>query len=417
MSNVRYWLWFVMAFGTSNERIWDFVGFYRDIETAYEAVCDAKHMSLNEKERKRISTTHIEQCDSIIEYCDEKGYRIITFEDKNYPPLLRNIYNPPAVLFCMGNIENFLDKLSLSCVGTRTPSAYSADVTEKICAELAARDIAIVSGFAVGLDSAAHRGALSKNGCTVAVLACDLDVDYPRENADAKKLIAVKGAVITEYLPGTHPDRFCFQNRNRIISGLSLGTFVTEADERSGALITANHAIEQGRALFCLPPGDVFDKRYHGVIKYLRDGAIPVFNHLDVMNEYYISGNYSTVFEDFKFPEYYGTDEIPYRDTRTRKRKKTIPKKSSVKTDEKSETVSSEKDSSRIAEKPQWEECYEQLEEEQKIIVDCLRDGERHPDEIGEMTGMSAFEIMAVMTELEMIGAAELLPDRRYRLC
>ncbi len=417
MSNVRYWLWFVMAFGTSNERIWDFVGFYKDIETAYNAVCEAKHRSLNEKEQKRISTTHIEQCDSIIEYCNEKGYRIITFEDEIYPPLLRHIYNPPAVLFCMGNIENFLDKLSLSCVGTRTPSAYSVDVTEKICAELAARDIAIVSGFAVGLDSAAHRGALMKNGCTVAVLACGLDVDYPKENTDAKKIIAVNGAIITEYLPGTRPDRYCFQNRNRIIAGLSSGTFVTEADERSGALITANHAIDQGRALFCLPPGDVFDKRYQGVIKYLRDGAIPVFNHLDIMYEYYISGNYSTAFDSFKFPEYYGIDEIPYRDSRTRKRKKTTSKKSSENTDDKQEAVSSEENVGKHVEKTQWKECYEQLEEEQRNIVDCLTNGERHPDEIGEMTGMSAFEIMAVMTELEMLGVAELLPDRRYRLC
>lgn len=408
MSNVRYWLWFVMAFGAANERIWEITGFFKDVKKAYEAVCDAKHPSLNEKERNQITTTHIEQCDSIMKYCMDNGYRIITFEDENYPYLLRNIHNPPAVLFCMGNIENFLEHPAVTCVGTRKPSVYSAEVTERICSELAARDIAVVSGFALGLDSAAHRGALKQNGCTVAVLACGIDVDYPKENASSKKLIAVNGAVITEYLPGTRPDRYCFHNRNRIISGLSFGTLVTEADERSGALITASHAAEQGRTVFCIPPADIFDKRYQGVVKFLRDGATPVFSHLDIMHSYYFSGNYQMDTGSFRWPEFYGKDDIPYHDSRTRKRKINV-------SDKKEEVL--QKQEKAFEKAMMWEQYYEEMDNDQKAVINCLRDGQKHPDEICEITAMESFEMMAVMTELEMLGVAELLPDKKYRLC
>ncbi len=408
MSNVYYWLWFVMAFGPSNERIWEITGFFRDIKKAYEAISDGKHPSLNEKEKKKVLSTHIEQCDSIIKYCDSNGYRIITFEDENYPPLLRNIYNPPAVLFCMGNIENFTGRPAVTCVGTRRPSKYSLDVTEKICTELAARDFAIVSGFALGLDSAAHRSALKQNGCTAAVLACGIDVDYPKENAQFKKHVAVNGVVITEYLPGTRPNRFCFQYRNRIMSGLSFGTLVTEASEQSGSLITATHAAEQGRTVFCIPPGDIFDKRYLGVVKYLREGAVPVFSHLDILYDYYLSRNYIDRNYSFNWPRFNGADDIPYRDSRTVKKKNTEKKKlppAVSKTENTAEQMM------------QWEQFYDELDDEQKEVVNCLKDGEKHPDEICDITGMDTFGIMAVMTELEMIGVAQLLPTRKYRLC
>lgn len=408
MSDKRYWLWFILAFGPSNERIWEILSYFKNVEAAYTAICDGNHSSLNGNERRKIVNTHIEQCDSIIKYCEDNDYKIITFEDGIYPPRLRNIYSPPAVLFCMGNIDNFIGRPSITCVGTRKPSVYSVDVTKKICAELSLRGFAIVSGFALGLDSAAHRGALENDGCTVAVLACGIDVNYPRENEKSKKIIAKNGALITEYLPGTRPDRYCFHKRNRILSGLSFGTLVTEADETSGALITAAHAADQGRTVFCIPPGDIFDKRYSGQIKYLRDGAFPAFSHLDIMYEYYISGRYDESDCLFDWPKLLGTDEIPYRDSRTSKRKKSLSEKQTEKSEE--------------AEKPdrivmQWEQLFDDLDEKQKEIVEFLKDGAKHPDEISIALDMDSFEVMAAITELEMIGAAELMPDHKYKLC
>lgn len=405
MNNVRYWLWFIMAFRPGNERIWEILSPFKDVKAAYEAVCDGNHPSMNNKEQNSVRTTHIEQCDSIIKYCEEKGFRIVTFEDEYYPPLLRNIYNPPAVLFCMGNIENFIGRPAVACVGTRKPSVYSAGITETICSELAKREIAVVSGFALGLDSAAHKGVLKVDGCTVAVLACGLDVNYPRENENAKKLIMKNGVLITEYLPGTRPDKFCFHIRNRIISGMCFGTLVTEADEKSGALITASHAVEQGRCVFCVPPGDIFDKRYSGVIKYLRDGAVPVFSHLDILYEYYTSDYFRNNNMSVKWPDLYGDDDIPYRDSRTggKRNKKKVQAKPE-------ENLSSE--SMMI-----YEQNFDDMTDEQKMIVSSLKSGNMHADEIAQAVGMDSFKVLAILTELEIMGAVMLKPDNNYQLC
>ena len=407
MSNARYWLWFVMAFRPGNERIWEMVIPFQDVKKAYDAVHEGNHASMNAKEKKSAVTTHIEQCDSIIKYCEDKGYRIITFEDENYPPLRRNIYNPPAVLFCMGNMENFISRPAVACVGTRKPSVYSAEITEKICGELAKREIAVVSGFALGLDSAAHKGVLKQNGCTAAVLACGLDVNYPKENEKAKKMIAVNGVVITEYLPGTRPDRWCFHVRNRIISGMCFGTLVTEADEKSGSLITAAHAAEQGRTVFCIPPGDIFDKRYSGVIKYLRDGAVPVFSHLDILYEYYTSDYFRNNDISMKWPELYGENDIPYRDSRTVKRKN---QSSRIKPQEEQEIT---KQGTQMA----YEHLLDDMTDEQRLVAACLKDGDLHSDEIALATDIDSFQVLAILTELEIMGAAELRPDNKYRLC
>lgn len=402
MSNIRYWLWFVVAFRPGNERIWEMLSPFRDVKKAYEAVCGGAHPSLSNIERKKAVSTHIEQCDSIIEYCKDNGYRIIAFDDENYPPLLRNIYNPPAVLFCMGNIENFNSRPSIACVGTRKPSVYSVDVTEKICSELSKREFAVVSGFALGLDSAAHKGVLKNNGCTVAVLACGIDVSYPKENAVAKKNIAVNGAVVSEFLPGTRPDRYCFHVRNRIISGMCFGTLITEAAEGSGSLITASHAADQGRVVFCIPPGDIFDKRYSGVIKYLRDGAVPVFSHLDVLYEYYRNCGFRHTSFSVKWPELYGEDDIPYRDSRSPGRKKKVKSLESVQ--EIPKTLAC------------WERLLDEMDDKQQIIAKSLRSEPKNADDISSVTDMELFDIMSSLTELEMMGAVLLTPDHKYML-
>lgn len=407
--NKRYWIWFAMALRPGNERIWQMISPFGNVKDAYEAVCDGEHPSLSSAEKRAIKTTHIEQCDSIIEYCDNKGFYIMTFEDENYPPLLRNIYNPPAVLFCMGDLEIFNNYPALSCVGTRKPSVYSLDVVERICSELAKREFTIVSGFALGLDSASHKGALKAGGRTVAVLACGLDIDYPRENAKAKKLVAKKGLVITEFFPGTRPDKFCFHIRNRIISGLTFATLITEADERSGALITAEHATEQGRTVFCIPPADIFDKRYAGVVKYLRDGAVPVFSHLDILYDYYTSSYFRMLKSEFEIPEIVSEDnDIPQRDSRTSKRK--------TRSSEKAKDVPKEQRPGNKDNQDEWEKLLEEMSDEQLAVVNVLDKDDLLIDEIIIRSGVNSLSILAVLTELEIMNAVELKDGRKYGL-
>ncbi len=403
MRNDRYWLWFVIAFNPGNSRIWDFLSYYKDVIKAYEAVCSGEHPSLNANEKRKIKTTHLEQCDNVISFCREKGIAIVTYEDEDYPVLLRRIPDPPALLFCRGDLDNFNSRPAVACVGTREPSQYSLDVCRRICTELSERGFAIVSGFALGLDSAAHEAAIHTNGCTAAVLACGIDVDYPKPNAKAKEVIEQNGVILSEYLPGMHPNAFTFQTRNRIMSGLAFATLVTEAAEGSGALITADHAIDQGRALFCIPPSDLFDKRYSGVIKYIRDGACCAFSAFDIMYEYYTSESFKHLSGNVVWPESWRDDEgIAIRTTRRVKAK---------------EKKKEEEEQARDEAVLRADELAHSFSDIQQRIVSHLRKEGRTLDELCMLCQMDTIEMMTLVTELEIMGAIEFQPDRKYVLC
>ncbi len=288
----EYWLWMVMIFGAGNPKIWTVLQETETPERAYHVLQDAaaqERFSLNTWQKRSIQNVTLEQAQKILENCAQKAISVTCYGDGDYPSRLLEIYNPPTVLFYQGNMQVLEEYPAVTVVGTRNPTEYSVRVASAVCGDLARAGVVIVSGFAVGLDSTAHRSALLAGGCTVAVLGCGIDVDYPRVNVGAKKYIPIKGLLLSEFLPGTEPHPKNFPMRNRILSGISLGTLVIQAPERSGSLITASLALEQGRNVFCIPPADLFDNRYAGVVKYLRDGAIPVFSYLDIVNEYYHS--------------------------------------------------------------------------------------------------------------------------------
>jgi len=192
----------------------------------------------------------------------------IALGDERYPELLRAIYDPPAVLYCDGSVEPG-DRQAVAIVGSRQATPYGLRITETLAGELSALGFTILSGFARGIDAAAHRAALAAGGRTIAVLGCGLDVDYPPGHASLHAEIAGSGAVLTEFDPGTPPRATNFPRRNRIISGLALGVVVVEAAEDSGSLITARLALEQGREVFAVPgPIDVpTSQGPHGLLK------------------------------------------------------------------------------------------------------------------------------------------------------
>ncbi len=196
---------------------------------------------------------------------------IINTKDSRYPSLLKEIYGAPEKLFCKGDIS-VLEKSCISVVGTRFFSDYGEYVTEKIIRELSILDIAIVSGLARGIDTIAHKAALKNGMKTIAILGSGLDQIYPSGNEKLAKEIEKNGLLISEYPCGSPPLKMNFPQRNRIISGLSLGTLVTEAPDKSGALITADFALEQGRDIFAVP-GDIDRKGSLGVLKLIRNGA------------------------------------------------------------------------------------------------------------------------------------------------
>lgn len=204
----------------------------------------------------------------------------VTIDMPVYPDLLREIKDPPRQLYCLGNVS-LLGRRCAAVVGSRKSTRYGRKTAEDIAARLASDGITVVSGMALGIDTAAHTGALGSGGGTIAVLGCGPDVCYPPENARLKKEIEAAGLVISEYPPGTKPQRYHFPQRNRIISGLSELTAVVQAGRSSGALITAELAAEQGREV-CAVPGNIDSSFSIGSNKLIKDGACPVISTGDI---------------------------------------------------------------------------------------------------------------------------------------
>ena len=210
------------------------------------------------------------------------GAAVVGFQDPRYPPLLRHIHDPPPTLFVRGRVD-LLRETAVAVVGSRRCSPYGAEVARALARDLSGRGLTVVSGLARGIDAAAHEGALA-SGATLAVLGCGADVPYPPSNRALYERILAEGAVLSELPLGSGPAAGSFPRRNRVISGLSLGVVIAEAPERSGALITARCAAEQGREVFAVP-GEVTNRRCLGGLALLRDGACLARSAEDVVEE------------------------------------------------------------------------------------------------------------------------------------
>lgn len=211
------------------------------------------------------------------------GFRFLARSDAQFPPLLRAIHDPPAGLFLRGGAEpEVLARPAVAVVGARACSGYGAAVARSLGRDLAAAGLVVVSGLARGVDAEAHRGALDAGGATVAVLGCGIDRDYPAAHAELARRIAETGLVVSEYAPGVEPAPWRFPARNRIVAGLAAVTAVVEARERSGALITADLALEEGREVFAVP-GEITSSLSAGANALLKLGAAPLTAAADVL--------------------------------------------------------------------------------------------------------------------------------------
>ncbi|NKC12240.1 MAG: DNA-protecting protein DprA [Gammaproteobacteria bacterium] len=233
---------------------------------------------------ERLSSPPWQQAERDLQYCRRHQIELITLASSRYPPLLRAIVDPPPVLFARGSAVSGLAQPSVAVVGTRRPTLAGTHFTTALGADLARAGLTVVSGLAHGVDGAAHRGALAGGGDTVAVGGCGLDRIYPRSHRALAAQIEQSGCLITEFAPGTPPLRHNFPMRNRLISGLSLGVVIVEAAERSGSLVTARLALEQGREVMAVPgaPGAAASA---GTNRLLREGAALVCGIRDVLDE------------------------------------------------------------------------------------------------------------------------------------
>ncbi len=239
----------------------------------------------NEKTLKALLDKELKSADDTIARCERLGIRVIPYASEEYPDRLANIYAPPALLYAQGEPLDADSRPLISIVGTRDCTEYGRKSAYVIAGKLAARGFCVVSGLAIGIDAAALAGAVRADGSTVGVLGCGLAKNYPAENFGLRRAMLKKGTVISEYAPTSRISKGNFPLRNRIMAGISVGTLIVEAPENSGALITANYALEYGRDVFAVP-GNINSYESVGSNRLIKDGAVPVTDVEDIVREY-----------------------------------------------------------------------------------------------------------------------------------
>lgn len=409
MNNVGVWLWVLMVMSPFNPKTHEILELCGgDIVAAANMIRDGANGMLSEQEKKNAARIHNRELNKILEACAKNNVRIITLEDEEYPLRLKAIHNPPILLFVKGSLAGLNDAIPLAVVGTRNPDEYSVRVGRTIVSELAKLGTVIVSGCAVGLDAVAHRACVESGGRTIAVLGCGILVNYPAENAQLKEdILASGGALISELLPFSPTFGAYYQHRNRIISGLCAGTLILEASARSGCLLTAEHTIEQGRDLFCIPPHDITSARFAGVMPLLRDGAIPVFSYIDIVNEYiygYLrSENYDGILTGVNNGMQLRDEGEPAaKKKRAKPQGKPLPKPEAA------------PEQPEHNEQPD-ESVFDTLDPAEAGILRMIWDKPLDVDEVIAMSGMGHLDVTAALTDLEMFGYITRRMDGKYQ--
>jgi DNA processing protein len=283
--DIKYWVGFSLIPRIGRVKLSLLESHFGDLKSAWQASPgELKKAGLDKGSanavnywRDRISL------DTEMEKLERYGVKVVTFHDPDYPARLKEIYDYPPVLYIRGKLLP-QDEWCLAVVGTRRSTVYGRQAAEEITTDLARNKITIVSGLARGIDSVAHQSALKAGGRTIAIAGCGLDIVYPAENAALARDIIKQGALISEFPLGTRPKADNFPRRNRILSGLSLGVLVVEADETSGAMITAHLALEQNREVFAVP-GSILSPASRGTNRLIQEGAKLVRGYTDILEE------------------------------------------------------------------------------------------------------------------------------------
>jgi DNA processing protein len=286
MSELKYWLGFNFISGIGPAKIQALLGYFGSLERAWRATeselrdigFDGRAIQSFEEARRTFDL------EGYAQQVENNGAKVLTWEDPDYPELLREIPAAPPLIFLRGEFEP-IDRWAVAVVGTRRLSAYGRQVTHELVSGLVRNGITIVSGLARGIDAVAHRTALDEGGRTIAVMACGIDKIYPPEHRDmARQIVDGRGVIITDYPLGAEPENTHFPARNRLISGLSLGVLVVEAGEKSGALITSRFALEQNREVFAVP-GNINSPISVGTNRLIQQGAKLVLRVEDILEE------------------------------------------------------------------------------------------------------------------------------------
>ena len=400
MANVKYWIWLSTRKGLGPLGALRLLDQFETPEKIYFA--DPEHYplvgGLPPYVLSSLQDKDMTDVDKILGDCDRLGLRIMTLQDADYPERLRNISDPPLVLYIRGRMPVFDEEVAIGVVGTRNPTQYGMTMAAKLGYELARGGAVVVSGIAKGLDAAALRGALNAGGTVVSVLGGGTDVYYPRENRYLYEDVAVAGALISEYPPGTENKGAHFPIRNRIISGLSQGVVAVECDERSGTMSTMNRAYDQDRDLFAVP-GPVGAPKSKGPNYLIQHGAKLVRCGEDILMEY--RSRYPTKVGDS--PELVGKAQ----EQRMKEAAKGWVEESQAPMPEKKppadgrELVRREEEQSRFT-------------DDELAVLRALGDKQRSTDELVELTQIPVRRVTTALTMLQVNGAVQEGTGRRF---
>ena len=416
MHMLIHWIWFATRTGMGDKMKCTLLSHFEDPEEVYFApeLEFERFEDLSPSAVESIMDKDLTACEEILESCQEKGIHILTYRDAAYPARLKNIPDPPMVLYYKGSLPAFDELPVIGVVGTRRASAYGLTAAKRLGYQIAACGGTVVSGMATGIDGTAMKGALTAGGTVVGILGCGADIVYPASNrwlyADTEKY----GCILSEFPPGTPPVGRNFPRRNRIISGLSCGVLVVEAPEKSGALITARLSADQGRDVFVVP-ANIDVESAMGSNALMRDGAIPVSSGWDILSEY-----------RYQFPSKVRQNRTPVRMTASaeelsveREEPAKVaqePKKSPEKKPKLSLLRKKVIDNSEKSAYIDFKKTHSALSADEQRIVSALENGQRLVDDVIAELELAPGVILASLTMLEIKGIVRRLPGRYIEL-
>lgn len=409
-----HWIWLSTRPGLSDRGRAALLQHFRDAEDVFFADSEA-YAGLPEEAVAALQDKNLADAQKILDECARKNIHILTIQDAAYPARLRNIADPPVVLYYKGCLPDFDGLPLIGVVGTRSASGYGLTAARRMGYQIASCGGIVVSGMAFGVDGMAMRGALMADAPVIGVLGCGADVVYPASNRSLFADVERSGCLLTEFPPGTPPAKWNFPKRNRIISGLSCGVLVVEAPEKSGALITARQAADQGRDVFVVP-GNIDVPSCKGSNALLRDGAIAVSSGWDVLSEY-----------EAQFPDKIRNNPAIERYTACSDQAEPEAEKPTLKVAQKPKLFASRKSEKTGKHKKEIdnsdsslyidaEEKRPALSADEEKIVALVKQGKTLVDDMIAQAQLPAGAVLAALTMLEVKGILVRLPGKRVEM-
>ena len=415
-----HWIWFAHRPNLTDRAKAMLMQHFSDPEDIFYAdSASFDHLEfLTEEAKESLTDKNLIPAEEILETCSREKIHILTYRDAGYCSRLKNITDPPMVLYYKGRLPDWDARPVIGIVGTRKASAYGLTAAKRMGYQIGRCGGIVVSGMAFGIDGMAMSGALTSGQPVVGVLGCGVDIVYPLSNKGLFADTEQYGCILSEFAPGTPPVKWNFPKRNRIISGLSCGVLVVEAPEKSGALITARQAAEQGRDVFAVP-GNIDMPGFAGSNALLRDGAILVSSGWDVVGEY--EALYPDKIRKDTAPAHlkaYPDEVRRVEEEGERKAAKVAQKtrKPAPKSDPVEENTKKDIDKADFPPYSDVNKPKPKLSPEEQQIVDALNGGERLVDDVIAETGLTTGKLLASLTMLELKGIIRRLPGKRIAI-